>query len=154
LELLGIPLPPEIQGRSFVKMLKNEDYPERDAVFAEKTFHTAYEPQRAIRTRRYKLIWNIEVDIMNVPGDIMHSPIYPQMIDEITKERPNFELYDLVNDPHERNNLADDPDHEEVFNDLRMRLLAWMRETDDPILAGPVASPYYHYGLLKLEDDQ
>ena len=43
---------------------------------------------------------------MNVPGDIMHSPIYPQMIDEITVERPPFELYDLEVDPLERTNRS------------------------------------------------
>ena len=93
------------------------------------------------------MIWNAEVDILNVPGDIMHSPIYPQMIDQITFERPPFELYDLASDPLERTNLVSQPDYTEVFEDLRRHLLGWMQETGDPILGGPIASPYYHHSL-------
>lgn len=151
LEMLDIDPPPNIQGHSFAGLLRQQQYTTREAVFAEKTFHTAYEPQRAIRTKRYKLIWNVEAGIVNVPGDIMHSPIFPQMIDEITEERPYFELYDLVEDPDEKKNLIDDPFYVEVFNDLRQRLLAWMQDTHDPILEGPITSPFYDYGKTKLD---
>ncbi len=67
---------------------------------------------------------------MNVPGDTMHSPIFPQMIDEITVERPPFELYDLEVDPLERTNLFDRPAYAVVFEELRSHLLAWMQETE------------------------
>lgn len=136
--------PNELQGRSFWPLLTDGDYTPREAIFAEKTFHTDYEPQRAIRTDRYKLIWNAEVDIINVAADIQHSPIYPHMIDELTIERPPFELYDLDADPVERDNLAGNPDYADVETDLRQRLRDWMQATDDPLLEGPVASPYYY----------
>jgi arylsulfatase A-like enzyme len=150
LEMLELELPDNLQGRSFSDLLRQKPFSGRKEIFAEKTFHTAYEPQRAIRTKRYKLIWNLEVGIMNVPGDIMHSPIYPQMIDEVTEERPYFELYDLLEDPNEQHNLIGDPDYEEVFMDLRHRLLDWMKDTQDPLLSGPIPSPFYEYGKEKL----
>jgi arylsulfatase A-like enzyme len=133
--------------------LRRESYQPRQQVFAEKTFHTAYEPQRAIRTGRYKLIWNIEAGIVNVPGDIMRSPIFPQMIQQIVVELPPFELYDLQNDPLEQRNLVDDPAHADTYRSLRQQLLAWMRETGDPILNGPVASPFYQRALALLTQD-
>lgn len=143
LDGLGLPIPENLHGQSFWALLAGGKYLQRAHIFAEKTFHTAYEPQRAIRTARYKLIWNAEVDIINVAADIQHSPIYPQMIDELTVERPPFELYDLDVDPDEQDNIAGQPAYEQVELYLRGLLLQWMRETDDPLLDGPIASPYY-----------
>ncbi len=151
LEMLDVAHPPNIQGQSFANLLRKQSFLGRDSIFAEKTFHTAYEPQRAIRTRRYKLIWNVEIGIVNVPGDVMHSPIYPQMIEAITQERPHFELYDLQNDPLERDNLVDNPQYSEIFHDLRQKMLSWMLETGDPLASGPIASPFYEKGILKLK---
>lgn len=146
LEMLGLPLPDTLQGRSFAALLRSEPQGPRAYIFAEKTFHTAYEPQRAIRSARHKLIWNAEAGIMNVPGDIMRSPIYPEMIHEIVEERPPFELYDLEADPGEGTNLAGDPRFAEVVSMLRNELRRWMEETSDPLLDGPIASPFYHRG--------
>lgn len=154
LQGFGLAVSERIQGRSYWNLLQGQQYQPNEYIFAEKTYHTAYEPQRAVRTERYKLILNLEVDIMNVPADIQRSPIYPQMIDEITRERPQIELYDLLNDPEERINLANRPEYAEVESDLRQRLLEWMRQTDDPILNGPIASPYYHKALKLLTSTQ
>ncbi len=146
LDMLKLPMPENLQGRSFAALLRGESYEPRTHIFAEKTFHTAYEPQRAIRSACYKLIWNAEAGIMNVPGDIMRSPIYPEMLHEIVVERPPFELYDLEADPGERTNLADDPRYAEIVSALRNELRRWMVETGDPLLNGPIASPFYQRG--------
>ena len=151
LDMLELPIPENIQGKSYRAVLQGEKQSTREAIYAEKTFHTDYEPQRMIRTQHHKLIWNAEVDIINVPADIMHSPIYPQMIDLLTIERPPFELYDLHNDPDEVDNLAGKPEYATIETDLRQRLLAWMQETHDPLLEGPISSPYYARGLHQLK---
>jgi N-sulfoglucosamine sulfohydrolase len=154
LEALGLPVPEKLHGRSYWSLLQGGSYQPRDHVFMEKTFHTAYEPMRGIRTARYKLIVNLEVDIaINVPTDIQHSPIYPAMMDDITRHRPHIELYDLESDPLEKHNLAGLPRAAETERDLKQALLKWMRETDDPILQGPVASPYYAKALEMLKGD-
>lgn len=150
LEMLGVTIPGYVQGRSFAGLLRRQQHEPRALIFAEKTFHTAYEPQRAVRTTRFKLIWNAEVGIMHVPGDIMRSPIYPEMIDQVVVERPPFELYDLDDDPLEYTNRCNDPRYAEVFADLRRRLWTWMQETGDPLLDGPLASPFYRRGLEQL----
>lgn len=150
LDTLMLPLPTTLQGRSFAALLRGDAYTPRRHLFAEKTFHTAYEPQRGVRTENFKLIWNAEAGIINVPGDIMRSAIYPAMIEEIVVERPPFELYDLTADPQERNNRCDDPLYASVFAELRQLLRAWLVETDDPLLARPVASPFFHRGLRAL----
>ena len=56
LEALGIKAPQRLHGRSFWPLLMDADYEARDAVFAGKTFHTAWEPMRGLRTEQYKLV--------------------------------------------------------------------------------------------------
>ena len=55
-ELAGIERPDWIRGHSLLPLLRKETKEINDAVFAEITFHAAYEPQRAVRTSRYKYI--------------------------------------------------------------------------------------------------
>lgn len=150
LEGFGLPVPDHLHGRSYWARLQGDTFAPREAIYASKTFHTDYEPQRALRTQRYKLIWNAEVDIINVPADVMHSPIYPQMIDILTVERPPFELYDLADNPGETINRADEAAYATILDDLRQQLLAWMQETDDPLLRGPISSPYYDRAMHQL----
>jgi hypothetical protein len=54
---------------------------------------------------------------------------------------PAEQLYDLLHDPNEAHNLAGEPALEGVLEDMRTRLTTWMRETEDPILGGPVPAP-------------
>jgi N-sulfoglucosamine sulfohydrolase len=144
LEGLGLRARPSVQGHSFWPVLQGSADRVREEIFAEKTFHTYYEPMRAIRTDRHKLIVNFEVSTrVDVPSDIRQSPIYPLMLAEFDAVRSPIELYDLVEDRLERDNLAGAADLALVEADLRERLLGWMRTTDDPLLDGPVASPYY-----------
>ena len=44
-------------------------------------------------------------------------------------------------DPQEGHNVAEDPAKAEVLAEMRGRLDAWMQETDDPLLDGPVNPP-------------
>jgi N-sulfoglucosamine sulfohydrolase len=144
LDALGVTPPGPQQGRSFWPLLRGEPYAPRKEVFAEKTFHTYYEPMRAIRTDDQKLIVNFEVSTrVDVPSDIRESPIYPLMLSQFDDVRPSIELYDLASDRWEQTNLAGSPEYRSVELDLRTLLLEWMHSTGDPLLNGPVASPYY-----------
>lgn len=142
------------QGQSMWPLLRGDAYQPRTEVFAEKTFHTYYEPMRAIRTARHKLIINFEVSTrVDVPSDIRESPIYPLMLKQFDDVRPTVELYDLYDDHWEQRNLAGAPELALVERGLRQRLLEWMRWTNDPLLDGPVASPYYADALAQLTGD-
>jgi arylsulfatase A-like enzyme len=148
---LDLPIPASVQGHSFWPLLRRDQYTPRAEVFAEKTFHTYYEPMRAVRTLDHKLIVNFEVSTtVDVPTDIRQSPIYPLMLAELGGVRPPLELYDLHADPWEQRNLADHPEVAPIQAALRQRLLRWMEQTDDPLLRGPVASPYYADALNRL----
>jgi hypothetical protein len=60
-----------------------------------------------VRDRRWKYVWNATAE---------------------------DELYDLETDPGEINNLAGKPVCTHELERLRLRLLAWMEETQDPLL--------------------
>jgi N-sulfoglucosamine sulfohydrolase len=134
-ELAGIERPPWLQGRSLLTD------PPPDAVFAEMTFHAAYEPQRAIRTERYKYIRRFDNGHEGpVLANIDDSPSKTYLLAHGLADRAvaGEELYDLVFDPLELDNLAADPAHARTLGELRERLRAWMADTGDPLLDGVV----------------
>jgi N-sulfoglucosamine sulfohydrolase len=142
-ELLKIEPPGWLEGRSFLPVLRGESQEINDAVFAEVNYHASYEPKRAVRTRRWKYVRHY--------GGRLH-PVLPNCDDGPSKAywvengwanetvAPEA-LYDLVFDPNERNNLAGDSSHRSTLAEMRKRLDAWMRSTNDPLLHGPVQAP-------------
>jgi len=142
-ELLEIERPSWLQGNSIMPLIRGEIDAINDEIFAEVTYHAAYEPQRAVRTQRYKYIRRF---------DDRTGPVLPNCDDSPSKDlwlrygwsqrRPPLEqLYDLVFDPNETGNLVDDPSAADLLDAMRRRLDRWMHETDDPLLGGPVPAP-------------
>jgi N-sulfoglucosamine sulfohydrolase len=106
---------------------------------------------RAVRTATHKYIVNFEISTaVDVPADVRTSPIYPRLIQTFSRERAHVEFYDLTTDRWEQTNLAGQPAVAEIETNLRHRLLRWMQETEDPLLQGPIASPYYHESMRRL----
>lgn len=149
LEATGVKAPLGVQGRSVLPLLRGDEYQERDAVFVEKTFHSYYDPMRGIRTRRHKLIRNFETAfLVEVPGDIQAGTIFRADPTLYSKDRPAIvELYDLEADPLETRNLAGTKEVADIEKKLGGALWRWMRETDDPLLKGPVPSPRYRLAM-------
>ena len=58
-----------------------------------------------------------------------------------------MELYDLRHDPHEREDLAQRPEHAATVRALSDKLWAWMERVGDPILEGPLPTPYYREAM-------
>lgn len=145
----GLKVPDGVQGVSFLPLLQAEHAPVRDAIFAEKTFHDCYDPMRAVRTDRYKYIRYFEKSTHHpVPGDIVNSGACREL-GHIAREGYE-ELFDLAQDPHETQNLAEDTSYAQVGSELKGKLAAWMRETDDPLLDGPIGSPFYQQSIASL----
>lgn len=144
LEACWIEPPSGLQGHSFFPRLSAAAEAPRDAVFAEKTFFQVYDPMRCIRTERYKYIRNFEFCRQTEVGlDFIGSGAQREVGTRYAGGHPAEELYDLDADPWELNNLVDALELEDVRDHLRLRLSAWMQETGDPLVAGPVASPFY-----------
>jgi N-sulfoglucosamine sulfohydrolase len=142
-DLLGIPHPAWLEGKSFLPVLRGEAAEINQEVFAEVNYHAAYEPKRAVRTARWKYIRRYSD---------MSTPVLPNCDDSPSKSLwmeygwrkkplPREDLYDLIFDPAERHNLAADAESAPVLEEMRGRLGAWMRRTGDPLLKGPVPMP-------------
>lgn len=114
-----------------------------EEIFAEVNYHVPYEPRRAVRTERWKYIRAF---------DGRTRPVLPNCDDGPSKEYWTAKgwqnqtvdlerLYDLTFDPAENRNLASDPAHRAVLDEMRGRLQRWMQSTNDPLLKGPVPAP-------------
>ena len=143
LELAGARVPANSHGHSLLPLVRRETTEVREELFAELTYHAAYDPQRAIRTGRHKLIRHFGDRLAPVLPNIDDSPSKSLMIAAgwATQRRPRVELYDLVMDPGEMRNLAEVSEFAPLRDELDERLHEWMASTDDPLLAGPVAAP-------------
>lgn len=141
-DYLGRPLPAGL-GRSLRGLIEGREDRLHEAVFAEINFHCAYEPARCIRTERHKLIRYFTPDRGPRPSNVDDSPAKQVWIEGGALQRPRelCQLYDLAVDPHERRNLADDPQWREVRCGLEERLRQWMEQTRDPLLHGDVPRP-------------
>jgi arylsulfatase A-like enzyme len=149
LAAVGAPAPANLQGRSYLPLLRGDAYTPRDAVYAEKTYHSYYDPMRAIRTARHKFIRNFATTFaVEVPGDVQQGGAFRSEVARyVGSTHPDVELYDLRADPWETHNLAGRPEAAATERDLGARLWAWMAETGDPLLLGPVPSPAYRRAI-------
>jgi len=140
LDFIGADIPENIEGKSFLLILKDATIPFRSEIFTEKSFHEIYDPMRSVRTREFKYIRNFEPSetLYQIPLDIERGLSGQELKDKIKTKRAEEELYDLKNDPNENNNLINDPTYEAVSIELREILINWMIETNDSLLKGKI----------------
>lgn len=108
LELAGLKKPSNMDGESFLPLLKGQELDWRDRIYYEYFWERPF-PQtptvHAVRTEKYKFtryygIWDIN------------------------------ELYDLENDPWEMNNLIRSKEHQAVAKEMRQDLFNWLIQTE------------------------
>jgi arylsulfatase A-like enzyme len=135
--------PAWLEGKSMLPLLRGETSEINQEIFAEVNYHAAYEPKRAVRTQRWKYIRRYSE---------LGTPVLPNCDDSPSKSLwlehgwrqhpvPREDLYDLIFDPAERRNLADDPASAPMLAEMRGRLQSWMTRTNDPLLEGPIPLP-------------
>jgi arylsulfatase A-like enzyme len=142
-DYLGIDQPAWLTGKSLRPVISGDADQVNDAIFAEVTYHAAYEPQRAIRTQEWTYIRRFGDRVLPVlPNcDDGESRAYLMQHGWAEQAIPPEQLYDNILDPMQRSNLANDPALASVQDALRERLDRWMLDTGDPLLEGPVPLP-------------
>ncbi len=140
-ELLELDYDKQLSGHSFKELLNNKEVEVRDEIFSEINFHTSYEPMRSIRTKRYKYIRYFDKNYKKYNlSNIDESETKDFYLNhELTSRYKSEEyLFDLVYDPTERNNLAEDKEYTAVLEEMRERLKEYMSKTKDPLLNGSI----------------
>jgi arylsulfatase A-like enzyme len=140
-EAAGLPHPGWLQGRSLMPLIRGEKAEIREWLTGEVTFHAAYEPQRAIRSKRWSYVRRFGSKRTPVLPNCDDGPSKSVWLEHGWRARQLDQeaLYDLIFDPAEsRNVLAGNPGEAEYWRRL---LEHWMRETGDPLLKGDVPPP-------------
>lgn len=142
-DIAGVEHPDFLQGTSMMPLVTGEAASINDQLFSEVTFHAAYEPQRAVRTDRWKYIRRFDGRDRPVLANCDDSATKDLLIEAGWGDRPVAEeqLYDLLLDPSEESNLVGAGRCSAILEDMRGRLDRWMRETGDPLLDGPIEPP-------------
>ena len=119
LDFAGIKKPIYMQGHSFKSICETGNEPENwtNEAYYRYWMHMAHHDNPGhvgIRTKQFKLIYYYGADYQG----INHTP-------------PAWELYDMKSDPHELNNLYDDPSYRDKMKDLKKRLAALRKRVGD-----------------------
>lgn len=147
LEAAGVPVPQRISGKSFLPLLRGQEFTPRPYIFAERGPHgsatfnenvtaAGVDYSRAVRSDNYKLIYNVTpghrytpVDSVGDAGwqDIVKAHEEKQLASEyetlwFTSPRAVYELYDLKADPNELRNLAGQPNVQAIEQELKEAL--------------------------------
>ena len=124
-DVVGLEYPLWLEGKSLLPLVRGDVTEIHDEIFAEVTYHAAYEPQRAVRTSRYKYMRRYD--------DHHRGRVLANLDDSLTKDvllqagwgdvdPPREALFDLWLDPSEGENRIDDPALTQLAEDLRRRL--------------------------------
>jgi N-sulfoglucosamine sulfohydrolase len=140
LELTKSETKSKMEGVSFY----NQNY--RDYIFAATDRFDEYtDKRRCVRNKEFKLIINCDTNssIMK-PVSYRKNMKTMRILDSLNnlkknnssmenwykKTKSKYELYDIVNDPHELNNLYTNKDYDSVFYELKKTLDNWIHESD------------------------
>ena len=123
LEVAGVEVPAEFQGRSFVPQFQGDspaDWPQ--AMYYrywmhKEAAHNTY-AHYGVRTPHFKLIYWYNA-ALGQPGT------------KDEPEPPEWELFDLEADPHELHNLYNEPEYAETVRQLKAELHALQSEVGD-----------------------
>lgn len=137
-DMAGVSHPAWLQGHSLVPVVSGNAEQVRDHVYAEVNWHVEYEPQRAVRDRRWSYIRHFGEDRRPIKENCDPSSSRDLWVANGWTDRPHDRdrLYDLIFDPHEMHNVAGDPAYAQVLRKMQGHLEHWMRETGDPLLKG------------------
>jgi arylsulfatase A-like enzyme len=161
----GVESPRPLNGRDLLAYLRGESQ-DRSRVFLERERHAQVRagnlsyPMRAVRDSQYLYIRNPEPDRWPAgdPQTVLSVGQYGDVDNSITKflvldragttepvdyfslafaKRPAEELYDIIADPYQLDNLAGRPAYAAVQSERAAQLQDWMERTGDRRATGP-----------------
>jgi N-sulfoglucosamine sulfohydrolase len=148
LELLRVQPPADMDGRSWVPLLNGQSQADRDFVVTHVNTVSSGKSlaQRCIRTNDRALMFHawvggsnpFKVEAMSgLSFAAMNASTDPSIQSRVKQliDGEMLMLFDITADPTERHNVIRDPKYANNFTELSRKLLAHMRQTNDPQLA-------------------
>ncbi len=162
MDVAGGKVPENVDGKSFLPILKGNDIAVNKYVYGVRTnqniLNSEIFPSRMIRDKRYKYIRNfnsLEVVEQNLTGKSNVDYFIKRGANKF-KNEPFEELYDLEKDPFEKNNLAQNPEFKLMKEKLAKDMFSWMKAQgdilDESIGNMPIITPKGKKGF-KLDQD-
>jgi len=155
LELAGVERPDCVQGRSFVPMFADPNATVRDVVFAEHNWHVYKNHERMVRFGDALYIKNNFPNQQNLCYEAHNDPAgedlwkahaagttTPAQAGLFDNPCASEELFLVSSDPHQLNNLAQDPAHQKTMAKARQLLADWTEATGDTVPDNP--KPHRH----------
>lgn len=149
LEMLGLPEPAGVDGRSFAAVLRGATQEGRDHIVAEYNENSGghRHPMRTIITREHGYLFNPWSDGTRVMATATRGTATFRRMQELARTDPALaarldlfehrrpeELYHYASDPDALRNLIGQPAHRVTEERLTAMLEAWMVRTRDPLL--------------------
>ena len=149
LEMLGLSKINGLDGRSFASILRGHKQENRDYVYTmyEENVGGKRQPTRSVISKDMAYICNIWSDgERKFASATKGMAAYAEMnrlakSDKLWKERLDLynhrvpeELYNYAKDPDALNNLITQKEYEPRLNELKMAMLNFMKESNDPLL--------------------
>jgi N-sulfoglucosamine sulfohydrolase len=149
-EVMGLEIPPGVDGRTFLPLLEGESQGERDRVFKAYNENASGDrnPMRAVQSRQFLFIFNPWSDGRRAMFSATNETATHKRMTELAKDNVQIagrlnllkhrvleEFYDIQKDPNCLVNLIADPVYQQDIEQLRGSLEKWMREIEDPMLA-------------------
>ena len=148
-DIAGGKTPKDLDGKSFLNVIKGKTQKFKDYVYAVHTTRgiiqgSEYYGIRSVSNDKLSFILNLtpEAEFKNVVttnrDEVWQSWLERAKTDEFARRqvqkylhRPAEELYDIVNDPFQMNNIINDPKYAKEVKVMREKLYAWMKQQGD-----------------------
>jgi len=142
-DLIEVDKPMWLQGKSLLPLIVDGKKEVNNEIFAEVNYHTSYEPMRSVRTKRWKYIRRFRNRTKPFLSNTDESPSKELWVNSGWQNSfiSSEELYDLILDPNEANNLISDHSKKDILKVMRDKLDNWMKKTNDPLCKGQVPKP-------------
>jgi arylsulfatase A-like enzyme len=142
LALAGIDIPQHFDGKNIF----SDDFNGREYVISAKDrMDFTFDRSRTVRTEKYRYIKNFNPEIprsqpqyrdtkgfsIELRTLYQQGKLTPAQAQYFDKTKPEEELFDLEKDPHQINNLANNPEAKAELLRHRRILSTWIAETDD-----------------------
>lgn len=149
LEIVGLPQPAGIDGRSFVPVLRGQTQTDREFVVTEYNENSGgfRHPMRSIVTKDFAYIFNPWSNGQRAMATATKGTDSYRRMQALAKSDPKIaerlklfdhrvpeELYDYSRDPDALENLIGNPQHRTRLDQLTRQLETWMTKTRDPLL--------------------